>query len=119
MPRRCKLCCVSFITNLPCGRLLSRVQPHIIFYTVPNGLVVAVLCMRCLSGDSQCLSPSIPRGDSNTLVSSSTTSNALLLIPTDHFQVQNASHLYHSSPASRQRLDVSNEVRAKLSPHTT
>jgi hypothetical protein len=119
MPRRCKLCCVSFITNLPCGRLLSRVQPHTIFHTVPNVLVVAVLSMRCPNEDPQCLSPSTLQCHSNKLVSSSTTSNTFLIIPTDHFQVQNASHLYHSSPASRQRLDVSNEVRAKLSPHTT
>lgn len=31
--------------QLLCGRLLSRVQPHTIFHTVPNDVVVAVFCV--------------------------------------------------------------------------
>ena len=102
MLHRCKL---SFIlAKVLCGRLLSRVQPHTIFYTVPNDLVVAVLWMRCLDQDCECLSSSTPKCHPKPFILLVTNTTTIIIFPTDHFQVQNPSHLYHSSPASRQRL---------------
>jgi hypothetical protein len=99
MLHRCKL---SFIlAKVLCGRLLSRVQPHTIFYTVPNDLVVAVLWMRCLDQGVSITKPLKCQLKPLTLL---VTNTFVPIISTDHFQVQSPSHLYHSSPASRQRL---------------
>jgi hypothetical protein len=102
MLHRCKL---SFIlAKVLCGRLLSRVQPHTI--SIPYRTMSWLQCCVCAILTKTGMGVSITKlsnchSKPFILLVANTT---LLIFPTDHFQVQNPSHLYHSSPASRQRL---------------